>query len=202
MADAFKKQLVEARRNHIIEAAIEVIAEQGFQRTTIKQIAARAGVADGTIYNYFENKQAILLAIVGRLSAAEVRELHFAEAAQMDFEAFVTAYVAHRAQELAESFPVLKVVLPEMMTDVVLAEAVYEQIYTPAFVVAEQYWEQMMADGQMETADPAIAARLFAAPLLGLMLLHLLGDEHVVANWGAYGEAMSQFMIRAYRMSE
>ena len=67
---SFQDQLIEARRQQIIDAAIAVIAEQGFQRTTIKQIAGRAGVADGTIYNYFKNKDAILFAIVNRLSEA------------------------------------------------------------------------------------------------------------------------------------
>ena len=45
----------------ILEAAIKVFAEQGFFRSTISQIAKEAGVADGTIYLYFKNKDDILL---------------------------------------------------------------------------------------------------------------------------------------------
>ncbi|MBV7327600.1 TetR/AcrR family transcriptional regulator [Chloroflexi bacterium TSY] len=96
MNKKFQAQLIQARRAQIIEAAIEVIAEQGFQRTTIKQIAQRADVADGTIYNYFKNKDAILLAILELLTEAEVRYVHFAEAKQLDFTQFVTEYVAHK----------------------------------------------------------------------------------------------------------
>ena len=81
-----------ARAHHgQIALAIEVIAEQGFQRTKIKQIAARAGVADGTIYNYFKNKDAIFLAIMARLTEAEVRELDFAEAQQIKFADFASS---------------------------------------------------------------------------------------------------------------
>lgn len=45
----------------ILDAAIKVFAEQGFFRSTISQIAKEAGVADGTIYLYFKNKDDILL---------------------------------------------------------------------------------------------------------------------------------------------
>ena len=45
----------------ILEAAIKVFAEQGFFHSTISQIAREAGVADGTIYLYFKNKDDILL---------------------------------------------------------------------------------------------------------------------------------------------
>ncbi|MCP4746277.1 MAG: TetR/AcrR family transcriptional regulator [Desulfobacteraceae bacterium] len=45
----------------ILEAAIKVFAEQGFHQSTVAQIAKEAGVADGTIYLYFKNKDDILV---------------------------------------------------------------------------------------------------------------------------------------------
>ena len=45
----------------ILEAAITVFAEQGYFQSTIAQIAKEAGVADGTIYLYFKNKDDILV---------------------------------------------------------------------------------------------------------------------------------------------
>ncbi len=47
--------------HRILEAAIKVFAEQGFFHSTVSQIAKEAGVADGTIYLYFKNKDDILL---------------------------------------------------------------------------------------------------------------------------------------------
>jgi TetR/AcrR family fatty acid metabolism transcriptional regulator len=47
----------------ILEAAIEVFAEKGFHHARISDIARRAGVADGTIYLYFRNKDDVLLTI-------------------------------------------------------------------------------------------------------------------------------------------
>ena len=45
----------------ILEAAITVFADQGYFQSTIAQIAKEAGVADGTIYLYFKNKDDILV---------------------------------------------------------------------------------------------------------------------------------------------
>ena len=47
--------------HRILDAAIKVFAEQGFHQATISQIARDAGVADGTIYLYFKNKDDILV---------------------------------------------------------------------------------------------------------------------------------------------
>lgn len=48
----------------ILDAAIDVIAENGFFNARINEIAQRAGVADGTVYLYFKNKEHILRAAI------------------------------------------------------------------------------------------------------------------------------------------
>ena len=47
--------------HRILEAASKVFADQGFYQSTVAQIAKEAGVADGTIYLYFKNKDDILV---------------------------------------------------------------------------------------------------------------------------------------------
>jgi len=51
------------KRDLIVEAAVQVFAEKGFHQARISDIATRAGVADGTIYLYFKNKEDLLLSI-------------------------------------------------------------------------------------------------------------------------------------------
>lgn len=47
----------------IIEAAVEVIAENGYHASQVSKIAKTANVADGTIYLYFKNKEDILISV-------------------------------------------------------------------------------------------------------------------------------------------
>lgn len=50
----------EETRSRLVDAAIEVFLEMGYQRASIKEIAARAGVTSGTIYRHFDNKADLL----------------------------------------------------------------------------------------------------------------------------------------------
>src|SRR5437764_8717232 len=58
------------KHQRILEAAICVIAEKGFFQARVAEIAERAGVADGTIYLYFKNKEQILMAAIDAPFAA------------------------------------------------------------------------------------------------------------------------------------
>jgi TetR/AcrR family fatty acid metabolism transcriptional regulator len=56
----------EGKRERILDAAVVEIARRGYYRTTVAHIARRAGVADGTIYLYFTNKEDVLVSVFDR----------------------------------------------------------------------------------------------------------------------------------------
>jgi len=58
------KRRPEARPEEILGAALEVFGELGFARTRLEDVARRAGVSKGTLYLYFENKEALFRAMV------------------------------------------------------------------------------------------------------------------------------------------
>lgn len=65
MATLDRRELDRARRKQeILQAARVVFAQSGFRRATIGQVAERAELAKGTLYLYFENKEAILAELV------------------------------------------------------------------------------------------------------------------------------------------
>lgn len=51
------------KRRRILDAAVEVFAQNGFYNSKVSQIARAASVADGTIYLYFKSKEDILLSV-------------------------------------------------------------------------------------------------------------------------------------------
>ena len=59
------KQLVEQRKNEILDAASIVFSKYGFAKTTIEQIAKQANLGKGTVYQYFKSKKELFL-LVGR----------------------------------------------------------------------------------------------------------------------------------------
>lgn len=69
------------KHQRILRAAIAVFAENGFFQSRVSAIAERAGVADGTIYLYFKNKEELLLAAIANAFDA------FLELAQTEIQA-------------------------------------------------------------------------------------------------------------------
>jgi AcrR family transcriptional regulator len=64
----------EARPQEILEAALSVFAEKGFAAARMDEIAARAGVSKGTIYLYFESKEAVFRALVREMLVPRLAE--------------------------------------------------------------------------------------------------------------------------------
>src|SRR5215510_3465926 len=56
-----REQNREAIRGRIVNAALALFQEKGFDATTTKAIARRARIAEGTVFNYFETKEDIAL---------------------------------------------------------------------------------------------------------------------------------------------
>lgn len=54
------KEVKEQTRIRLLEAAVDVICEKGFDKASMREISRRADVADATIYNYFSTKEKLL----------------------------------------------------------------------------------------------------------------------------------------------
>ena len=54
------KEIRKEKKDHIMEVALELFAENGFHATSISQIAKKAGISKGLTYNYFESKKELL----------------------------------------------------------------------------------------------------------------------------------------------
>lgn len=93
-----RAEKVEQTRNALLRAAAEVVGEQGYMGAMISLITARAGVAQGTFYNYFESQQDLLdqlLPLMGRQMLDHVQresrgKLTEEEREQERFKAFYT----------------------------------------------------------------------------------------------------------------
>lgn len=71
---ALRERQKAARRLRIAKAAASLIREVGYERATMEAIAERASVSKGTVYNYYENKGDVLLAII-TMEAKETYEI-------------------------------------------------------------------------------------------------------------------------------
>ncbi len=70
-----QKKSRELKRLNIINAGIDIFAEKGFHETRISDVAKKAGVADGTIYRYFTNKDDLLMSCFEEIITVKLNEV-------------------------------------------------------------------------------------------------------------------------------
>jgi AcrR family transcriptional regulator len=58
------EEIRESRRQQIMDAGLELFASEGYSHCSISQLARHAGISKGLMYNYFESKEALLIAII------------------------------------------------------------------------------------------------------------------------------------------
>jgi len=61
MAKATFEQISEEKQQRVLQEAAKLFAERGFSATDVAELAKRAGVSKGSLYNYFENKEDLYL---------------------------------------------------------------------------------------------------------------------------------------------
>jgi AcrR family transcriptional regulator len=59
-----KGQAAKYRRQQILDAALSVFSKKGYGEATVPDIAREAGVAVGTIYNYYDSKRDLLMSLI------------------------------------------------------------------------------------------------------------------------------------------
>lgn len=186
MTNRIQQQLVTAREKQILDAAATVFAEKGFHQATIRDIARQAGIADGTIYNYFDNKPALLLGVFERLRMAVVTERVPAVPGDVSLRSFLQAFLDQPLTVLEEDdFALFRIVLSEMMVDAELRKLYYDRILTPTLDMGNRRLQEQ-ADEQglrLSREDARLLIRVIASTVMGLMLAHIMGDEVVRARW-------------------
>lgn len=181
----------EVRRNHILEAAAKVFAERGYHRATIKDVARAAGVSDGSIYNVFENKTALLLSLLDPLAAVS-NSAGPSPTEGADASARLEGYIRQRWDAFSpETLQVLRSVLAEALVNDELRHLFFDRVLAPALnngrVDVAKAMERSAAG-----AEPGVALRPLIGAILGLILLRLLGDEVTAQHWETFPGRLAQ----------
>ena len=200
--EAKHEQLVAARREQILNGATKVFAERGFNRARVKEIAREAGVSEGTIYNYFEDKDALLIGIVHRLNETEQRGEDFRWAKEMDFQGFLEAYLHQRTSLILQNREVFRALLPELLVNDGPRELYLRQLVAPTMKIAEEYFQAMVENGRIRPVDAPLAVRTLAGTVVGLLVLDLLGDEEVKSRWQEIPEVVASIMSEGLENNE
>ena len=187
--------LVAARREQILGAATRVFAEKGYSRATTREVAREAGVSEGTIYNYFEDKEALLMAIMDTLNETERRAEDFREGLATDFQGFFEAYLRHRMGVIWENREIFRVVMSEMLVNAGLRERYMREVVEPTMRIGEENFQERVGQGKLYAMDAPLAMRVVTGSVLGLLVLGLLGDKEVTSRWDEASGVLGELLL-------
>ncbi len=196
MAD-IKDQFFKARFDQILDAAIKVFAEKGFHATTIKDIAKAANIADGTIYNYFENKLSLMLAILDRMNESERRNEDFAQFSEGDFRDFLRNYFRHRLNVLkSDNFETLRVVISEILVNKELRELHQQKILAPTFSLAKEYFDKWAKRKIIKPMNTELMIKAISGMVLGVILDYIINDKNVDSTWNELPDFLTEIILK------
>lgn len=159
----------EARPREIVAAALVVFAERGFAATRIEEIAARAGVSKGSIYLYFDTKEALFGAVVGQAIAPNIERMTAMASAWSGSFADLVRLLLPRFAEVANNSPVgavIKMVIGESRNFPDLARVWHDTVIFPAIGVFSGLIARAQQRGEVRPGDPRIHAFSLLAPML------------------------------------
>src|SRR5512140_3005193 len=160
----------EERPREILAAALPVFAARGYHATRLADVAAAAGVTKGTIYYYFKNKDALLVALAAGGDRGEFAQLA-ARVHDLSGPASAKLRMVMRqgfSEPTDESRRLLRVVLLALHADApkLFARAVQAALVDGWSLIAKLI-ERGKATGEFrKDADAQVAARIFTSGLL------------------------------------
>lgn len=175
-ADASRDEGRSARkRRAILEAATELFLRQGYQGTSMDQIAALAAVSKQTVYKHFSDKERlfadILLGIADRVSAfidAATETLRQTEDLEHDLRQLARRYIVTVMQP--EILRPRRVVIAEAGRLPDLARGYYQRAPERTLAALASCFQDLAERGLLQIDDPQLAANHFAFLILGMPL--------------------------------
>ncbi len=160
----------EATRQKLYQAAVTLIAEQGFSATTVDQIAERAGVAKGTVYYNFASKTALFEALLERGVRLLTDGFRDAAEGRTPTEA-LDAIVRAELQFIARYQPFAQLLLSEMWRTNRAWQQTLRLVRDEAVSVVEDVIRAGVAAGDYR---PDTDTRMAATAVFGMVLVAAL----------------------------
>jgi len=159
----------EARPAEILDAALKVFAEKGFAGTRMEDIAARAGVTKGTIYLYFENKEAVFKTLVresiGATLAGVIENVRNFPGPARDMLRMALGAMAHLLTT-SDRVVLPKIIIAESGNFPELARFYRDEVIEKGLELMSGLIERGIAQGEFRIVPVQHAVRLCIAPVL------------------------------------
>jgi AcrR family transcriptional regulator len=167
------------RREAILAAALEEFATSGFAATRLDDVAKRAGVAKGTIYLYFADKETLFEELISSQLSPIVGTLEHAAQADMPLRMIVEQFVEVFAREIfgTRRKDVIRLIISEGPRFPKLAEFYYREVLSRVMEAIRAVLRRAIERGEIESDALVRFPQLLAAPGLVAIIWSGLFDR-------------------------
>ncbi|MFN8481816.1 MAG: TetR/AcrR family transcriptional regulator [Anaerolineae bacterium] len=188
----------QARREQILEAAVTLFAQQGFDGTSTRQIASAVGVTEGLIFHYFPTKADLVAAVLESRHGfiIKLREI-LADAERRPVTEILPQVAAMWLRTLRAESAIASVLFGAALTNEQVSAALQGVIREGIGRLAA-YLRGRIQAGELRPDLPVEAsAQMFVAPLMVFFLIHrTLSDE----EWDRRGAVFTQELFTVWLM--
>ncbi len=163
-------------RTRILNAALKLFAKQGYDGTTTRDLAERAGVAEGTLFRHFTNKKAILIEVATQGWVEILTDL-LTELSEMGSYKAVAQVMRRRMLNMHQNADLFKVCFMEAQFHPELRDRIQSEVIEKMTDVAEAFFQTAMDQGVYRKMDPRLVARVF----LGMFTIAGFSEDTIMS---------------------
>ena len=169
MRQAKQRRAPSERPKEILEAALALFVEKGFAATRLDDVAARAGLSKAAIYLYFDDKTALLQAVICQIVSVN---LEMVEALQKAHQGPVASLLPRILEFMAarvEDTPmpsIAKLVISESRAFPEIGRFYLDEVISRGVGLFESLIAKGIAQGEFRPVDPMLTVRSLIGPML------------------------------------
>lgn len=194
------------KQKDILQACVELFSEQGFSNTSTSQIAAKAKVAEGTIYKHFGTKENLLyvtvLPMFANLLSQEGHKMMPKEATTdypERFETLLHQFLFDHFHFFHTNYQMLKIFIMEILYQEELRQNLFSLIPTNLVEEINEFLNYYKKQGQIVDWDNQVIIRLIFSNILNYVMLRNTMFPHETMDDEQQLAYIETFIIKGLR---
>lgn len=185
------QEAVDERRAHIVAAAHRVFASKGLSRATLRDVFQEAGMSAGAVYNYYQTKDDLVLAVTEAGMAQALAVMAGTSPVEPDLASVVEGFLSALAKSQPSDAPRVDLMIAaEALASPAVHQAVVANRERVLQALVRLVERRQQTDGVFHGHSAQALAELLYATYQGLIVSVALGEKPDVAGIGMVLKAM------------